>query len=115
MSTAIRRRRCRSDLTPNEVDILRYLAEGLSVPRTAQKLEVAETTIKTALRRAYSRLGARTAAHAVAIMYNQMLWGDHEPVIGEDRLPPHSCHLDLPEYAASASLIPQPRTPSPTP
>lgn len=54
-------------MTPRERQILALLAEGLTNAEIGAALGVSENTIKTMLKRAYVRLGARNAPHAVTL------------------------------------------------
>lgn len=54
-------------LSQRERAVLRLIAHGFTGPETAKKLHVSPTTVKTQLRIARARLGARTTAHAVGI------------------------------------------------
>lgn len=54
------------DLT-NGLEALRLIAQGRSTVEIARELHLALDTIKGRLRRLYGLLGARNAAHAVAI------------------------------------------------
>ena len=53
--------------TEHELAVLRLVAEGLSNQAIAGHLVVAESTVKTHLRRAYAKLGAANRAHAIAL------------------------------------------------
>ena len=67
-------------LTSREADVLRCLAEGLTVRRIGQRLGVAEKTVETHKSRLYSKLGARNQAHAISIASQLGLLAE-----GEDR------------------------------
>jgi two-component system nitrate/nitrite response regulator NarL len=54
-------------LSPRERAVLRLIAHGYTGPEIAKKLHVSPTTVKTQLRIARARLGARTTAHAVGV------------------------------------------------
>jgi len=54
-------------LSQRERAVLRLIARGYTGPETAKKLHVSPTTVKTQLRVARARLGARTTAHAIGI------------------------------------------------
>ena len=54
-----------SALTARELQILQFAATGLSNGRIGDRLGLSEDTIKTHMRHAYQRLGARDRAHAV--------------------------------------------------
>ena len=61
-------------LTPRELEVLALVAEGYSTREIAQALWITDETVRTHVRRLLSRLGARTRAHAVAIVYRDGLW-----------------------------------------
>lgn len=54
-------------LTDIELSVLTYLAEGATFPGLARRLEIGESTARKRAQRAYRKLGARSAANAVAI------------------------------------------------
>lgn len=58
-------------LTLREVDVLRLFAEGHTVEEVADNLYIGKETVKTHLRNAYVKLGARHRAHAVALCYER--------------------------------------------
>lgn len=60
-------------LTDRELQILRLLATGAGAAEIARTLYMGLGTVKTDTSRLYGRLGARNAAHAVAIGYAQGL------------------------------------------
>lgn len=62
-------RRLPGGLTAWQVRILRTVADGLSAQEAGQELFLSVNTIRTHRRRIYQALGARNAAHAVAIGY----------------------------------------------
>ncbi|MFJ6636284.1 response regulator [Streptomyces sp. NPDC091376] len=49
-----------------ELEVLRYFAQGLSIPQIAQKLFLAPSTIKTHAQHVYEKLGVSDRAAAVA-------------------------------------------------
>lgn len=53
--------------TARELEVLAGLAEGKSCKEIAADLVVSRDTVKSHLERLYAKLGARNAAHAVAI------------------------------------------------
>lgn len=53
-------------LSPRERDCLAMLASGLPVKRIASRLEISEATVRKHIERLKAKLGARTAAEAVA-------------------------------------------------
>lgn len=54
-------------LTPRQTVILALVASGHKQREIARRLDVSLQTVKNLLRDAYTRLGARSAAHAVAL------------------------------------------------
>jgi DNA-binding NarL/FixJ family response regulator len=61
-------------LSRRELEVLSLIAEGFSTREIARTLWVTEETVKTHVRRVLHRLGARTRAQAVAIVYREGLW-----------------------------------------
>ncbi|MBB3995938.1 LuxR family transcriptional regulator [Sulfitobacter undariae] len=57
----------RPDLTQAEIDVLSCLKEGLAQREIAQKLNIAESTVKQRALRVCGKLGAVNRTHAVAI------------------------------------------------
>ena len=57
----------RGKLTRRQREILQLLADGESTTVAARELDLSEETVKTHIKTALARLGARTATHAVAI------------------------------------------------
>lgn len=63
------RNRSRGDatlLSPREAEIIRLIADGLSVPDIAAKLHLAPTTVRTHVQNLYGKLGVSDRAAAVA-------------------------------------------------
>lgn len=60
-------------LSRRQQELLGLLAEGITLVDVAKKLHIGESTVKSTARDLYTRLGARTAAHAVAIGYERGL------------------------------------------
>jgi DNA-binding NarL/FixJ family response regulator len=54
-------------LTPREREVLGLLADGLTGEEAAQKLFLSPETIRTHVRNAMDKLGAKTRAHAITI------------------------------------------------
>jgi DNA-binding CsgD family transcriptional regulator len=61
-------------ITPRERDVLELVADGYSTAEIARALWITEDTVRTHVKRALTRLGARTRAHAVAIAFREGLW-----------------------------------------
>jgi DNA-binding NarL/FixJ family response regulator len=53
-------------LPPRELDVLLFLAEGLSHEAIGERLEISAETVRSHLRKACARLGAATRTQAVA-------------------------------------------------
>ena len=53
-------------LTPKEREVLRHLAEGWSYEQCALKLEIAVSSVRTYVVRAYAKLGVHTKSEATA-------------------------------------------------
>jgi DNA-binding CsgD family transcriptional regulator len=66
--------RTKLELSRRELEVLSLVAEGRSTREIAKTLWITEETVKTHVRRVLQRLGARTRAHAVAIVYREGLW-----------------------------------------
>lgn len=58
-------------LTPRELEMLTLLALGCTGPEIATKKWLSLNTVKTHLKRAYAKLGARTGAQAVALCFQR--------------------------------------------
>jgi len=57
----------RSALTPRDLQVLGYLAEGWTTAEIARTLVYAESTIKKEVHMIVHRMGARNRTHAVAL------------------------------------------------
>jgi PAS domain S-box-containing protein len=53
-------------LSQRELEILRYVAGGSSGPEIAEELQIAHDTVRTHVRNAMTKVGARSRAHLVA-------------------------------------------------
>ncbi|MFB7461225.1 response regulator transcription factor [Streptomyces sp. NPDC056188] len=82
-ATAAVGHRARKRLSPRLHSILVGIAAGEETPETAARLHLSAHTVKTHRQRLYRALGARNAAHAVAI---GMRLGILRPVETGDRL-----------------------------
>jgi DNA-binding CsgD family transcriptional regulator len=60
-----------SILSPREREVLSLLATGLTIPEIASELVLSPLTVRTHVRNAKDKLGARTTAHAVAIALDE--------------------------------------------
>ncbi len=54
------------DLSPRELEIVRMIARGESGPEIAAELHIAHDTVRTHVRNAMKKVGARSRAHLVA-------------------------------------------------
>jgi two-component system, NarL family, response regulator len=63
----------RGKLTRRQRQILQLLADGESTTVAARQLDVSEETVKTHIKTALARLGARNRTHAVAIALRESL------------------------------------------
>jgi DNA-binding NarL/FixJ family response regulator len=63
----------RGKLTRRQREILQLLADGESTTVAARELDLSEETIKTHMKNALARLGARNRTHAVAIALRECL------------------------------------------
>jgi DNA-binding NarL/FixJ family response regulator len=63
----------RGKLTRRQREILQLLADGESTTVAARKLDLAEETVKTHIKIALTRLGARNRTHAVSIALRESL------------------------------------------
>tara|TARA_R110000787_G_scaffold69661_3_gene154961 strand:+ start:1864 stop:2256 length:393 start_codon:yes stop_codon:yes gene_type:complete len=63
-------------LAPREKEVLNWAAKGKSAWETAVLLDLAESTVKSYIRNACSRLGAQNKTHAVAICIEHDLLKD---------------------------------------
>lgn len=63
----------RGKLTRRQREILQLLADGGSTTAAARQLDLSEETVKTHMRNALARLGARNRTHAVAIALRESL------------------------------------------
>ena len=60
-------------LTERERQVLELLAEGLTPAQVADELVISTSTVGTHIEHLYSKLGARTRAHAVGLAYRHGL------------------------------------------
>ena len=64
-------------MSQREREVLQLVAEGFEIAAIAERLSLAYATVRTYLRSARARLGARSAPHAVALA---LVMGEIEPV-----------------------------------
>lgn len=69
-------------LSRREREVLQLIAEGLETAAIGEELDVSPDTVRTYLRSARSRLGARTRPHAVALALDR---GIIDPVYARER------------------------------
>jgi DNA-binding NarL/FixJ family response regulator len=70
LATALTRRRDARDrlaLSPREIEVLRLLRDGLSVPAIAAQMYISYSTAKTYVARLYQKLGAANRAQALMV------------------------------------------------
>jgi DNA-binding CsgD family transcriptional regulator len=72
-------------LSSIERDVLAGVATGETAEETATRLHRALATVKHHRRHVLSKLGARNAAHAVAIAYDHGVLGERKPETINDR------------------------------
>jgi DNA-binding NarL/FixJ family response regulator len=60
-------------LTPQQLRILRLIADGMTDRQIATELYLGENTVKTHIRRIFAKLNAVSRAHAVANGFRQGL------------------------------------------
>jgi DNA-binding NarL/FixJ family response regulator len=58
-----------SGLTPRELEVLAGIGRGLSNQELAEQLFIADNTVKTHVKRVFTKIGARDRAQAVVIAY----------------------------------------------
>ena len=63
----------RGKLTRRQRQILQLLADGESTTVAARELDLSEETVKTHMKNALARLGARNRSHAIAIALRESL------------------------------------------
>ena len=63
----------RGKLTRRQRQILQLLADGESTTVAARELDLSEETVKTHMKNALARLGAKNRSHAVAIALRESL------------------------------------------
>lgn len=56
------------DLAPRELEVVRLASEGMTLPESAKAMGVSHWQAQDYLARARRRLGAKTQAHAVAML-----------------------------------------------
>jgi DNA-binding NarL/FixJ family response regulator len=76
LAVALARRRSGRDrlaLSPREMEVLRLLCDGLSIPAIALTMFISQSTTKTYVARLYEKLGAANRAQAVMMAVQQGL------------------------------------------
>jgi DNA-binding CsgD family transcriptional regulator len=72
-------------LTDLELEIVKFIAQGLSSREIAEKLGFAEQTIKNYLGEVYNRLGVKNRAELVQYANQQGLLNQEPPVGGQEK------------------------------
>ena len=60
-------------LSARQMEVLRWMAEGLTDERIAEQLNLSRKTVVTHVQAVYRNLGARNRAHAVALGFRRRL------------------------------------------
>ena len=71
--TAERRRRAPAALTPRQVELLQYVAQGYTNTQVARRMGLSEGTVRTHLNHIYERLGVTSRTAAVTRMSSTAL------------------------------------------
>src|SRR4051794_35239344 len=58
-------------LSPRELEIIRLVAQGATGPEIADELHISHDTVRTHVRNAMAKLGARSRAHLVALVLGE--------------------------------------------
>lgn len=61
------------NLSKRELEVMKYIAEGVSTKEVAQMLNLSEVTIKQYVRQSISKLGAMNRTHAVSILFRKKI------------------------------------------
>lgn len=61
----------RPRLTGRQLEILTWIAQGRSMPQIAAEMHLSVDTVRNHRRSLYARLGAHSAAEAVALAFRQ--------------------------------------------
>jgi DNA-binding NarL/FixJ family response regulator len=69
-------------LTDREVAVLIRIADGLRYTEIADEMVISVHTVKSHALAIYSKLGAQTAAHAVALAYHRGILVPSAPHVG---------------------------------
>jgi DNA-binding NarL/FixJ family response regulator len=94
LATALARRRDAQErlaLSTREIEVLRLLRDGLSIPEIAAQMYISYSTAKTYVARVYKKLGATNRAQALmaAVQYGLVSCGpDATPVIAQGSVCP---------------------------
>jgi DNA-binding CsgD family transcriptional regulator len=65
--------------TRREIEVLRWVATGLTSHAIGRKMYLTENTIKTHLKRIYQLLGVSSRSQALAVAYEHDWWGQAPP------------------------------------
>jgi PAS domain S-box-containing protein len=61
----------RTQLTPRELDVLRFLVQGLANKEIATRMEISESTVKNTLQQLFAKTDVRTRAQLVRVALEQ--------------------------------------------
>ncbi|MDQ0418415.1 DNA-binding NarL/FixJ family response regulator [Croceifilum oryzae] len=72
-SDNVKKKVCRYDLTERELQVLRYLSDGLSNKEIAKKLYLSEGTVKNYISNIYSKLDVKNRLHAAKKAHSERI------------------------------------------
>lgn len=95
-----------AELSDTEAEVLRYVADGLSNPAIAEKLNASLDAAKSHVARAMAKLGAVNRAHAVNLAHEAGLLGARS--VGVVDAEPDTAVVDEPDCGAGVVPIVEP-------